>query len=383
MRCVEITGSDDRMDCRDMFHDPINPLPRKCAKCGFPNLDHVPQPYYLVKSRTMTPNELAPAECGNFFVRPRVRKVLELAAPGQCIYYSTCYKGTTQHTPWLLAVPKHQVTTAKVKASILRCDSCGEPRSAHPGTQWSESLFGTPGSNQPNGEGWTGESEYDVLKSATWGSSELGWNRWISRDFYISVRLLHLLKKLKAKGFHEATCQKPVSPDKEESAWIQEKLISLEANGIPMHAEGTLSDDVARWFREYVSSNGRDPDIAWDIKGTERRIKSRLPKSYVEFVSSLGTVSFENIDEQEGFMVSILTPDQLELEEHPDQIEDEESKAVNGLMFATTGHGDYFCFDVQKDKREYAVFLYKHDYGCFEPYAENFAACIKRFVGEP
>jgi hypothetical protein len=57
------------MNCRDMFWDPINPLPRKCAKCGFPDLDFVPQPYFLVKSRAMSPNELALAEKGNFFGR--------------------------------------------------------------------------------------------------------------------------------------------------------------------------------------------------------------------------------------------------------------------------------------------------------------------------
>ncbi len=39
MRCIEMTGSDDRMDCRDMFYDPINALPRTCQKCGFPDLD--------------------------------------------------------------------------------------------------------------------------------------------------------------------------------------------------------------------------------------------------------------------------------------------------------------------------------------------------------
>ena len=56
-----------------------------------------------------------------------------------------------------------------------------------------------------------------------------------------------------------------------------------------------------------------------------------------------------------------------------DEFEDEESRAVNGLTFATTGHGDCFCFDVQKGKKEYPVFLYKHEMNFFEPYAENFA----------
>jgi len=382
MRCVEISGSDDRMDCREMFYDPINPLPRKCLKCGFPDLDHIPQPYFLVKSRTLSPNELAIAENGNFFVRERVRRVLELLAPDQCAYFSTYFKGTNEKTPWLLAVPRHQVATAKVNPSIPRCAACGEPRSAHPGTQWSEILFGKSRRNQPLGDGWTSDSDFEVLKSSTWGSSEEGWDRWIDRDLYTSMRLLHLFKKIKAKGFDEATCQEPVAPDNEESAWIKEKLQLLEVNGIPLHAVGTLSDGDAKWFRDYLKTHAREVKRAWDIKAIERRVKAKLPKSYLDFVTKVGPRSFKNIDEQEGFTASILTPTALGDEGFADEFEDEESKAVNALTFATTGHGDCFCFDVQKGKKEYPVFLYKHEYNMLEPYAENFAACIRRFVGE-
>ena len=82
MRCVQVTGSDDRMDCAQWYFDTINPLPRKCETCGFPDLDYVPQPYFLVRSRTMSPDELAPAYVGNFLVRDRVKRVIELLAPG-------------------------------------------------------------------------------------------------------------------------------------------------------------------------------------------------------------------------------------------------------------------------------------------------------------
>ena len=381
MRCVQVSTSDDRMDCREMFYDPINPLRKKCPTCGFPDLDHVPEPYFLVKSRTMTSNELAGAESGNFFIRDRVRQVLDILAPGQCIYYSTTYKGTSTKTPWLLAVPNHQVVTAKVNPSIPRCTECGEPRSAHPGTQWSESLFGRPPRDQPHGEGWTADSDYDVLKSSTWGSSERGWDQWISRDLYLSVRLLHLLKKIKAKGFNEATCQKPISPDKDESAWISEKLQVLETAGIAFHADGTLSEEDSKWLRGFIKTHSRELKSEWDIKAVERRVKAKLPKSYLDFVSAVGPTSFEKVDEQEGFTASILPPDELEIEGGYAEFEDEESKAVNGLTFATTGHGDCFCFDIQKGKKEFAVVLYKHEGNFFEPYADNFAACIKRFVG--
>lgn len=158
------------------------------------------------------------------------------------------------------------------------------------------------------------------------------------------------------------------------------KLLVLEASGIPLHADGTLSDEDAKWFREYLKTHACEVEPAWDIKAVERRLKTKLPKSYLDFVSHVGPVSFENVDELEGFTASILAPEELGIEGCSDEFEDEESRAVNGLTFATTGHGDCFCFDVQKNKKEFAVFLFKHEYNLFEPYAENFAACIKRFA---
>jgi hypothetical protein len=383
MRCVEIVGSDDRMDCREMFHDPVNPLPPKCSKCGFPDLDHVAQPYFLIKGRTMSPNELALAENGNFFIRQRVRRVLDLLATGQCTYFPTYYKGTSQKTPWLLAVPNHQIVTARVDPSIPRCEACGEPRSAHPGSQYVEYFFGKPIHGQPLGAAWTSDSEHEVLKSSTWGSAARGWNQWTSRDLFMSVRLLHLLKKIKAKGFYEGTCGKPTAPDDGEAAWIREKLKDLEENGIPLHAEGTLSDEDAKWFRDYIKSHSGKVDSAYDIKAVEKRFKFKLPKSYLDFVSAVGPVSFENIDEQEGFTACVLAPDELDCEGYRAgalHAEDEETNAVDGVMFARTEHGDCFCFDV-KGKRECPVWLFKHEYNCFEPYADNFVACIKRFAG--
>lgn len=80
-RHAEMTGSDNRMDRRELCA-PVNPLPVKCSWCTFPDLDFVSQPYLLAKG-TSNPNEMQPAEMGNFFVRERVRKVLEVVAPGQ------------------------------------------------------------------------------------------------------------------------------------------------------------------------------------------------------------------------------------------------------------------------------------------------------------
>lgn len=377
MRCISLTGADDRMDCRDMFYDPINPLPAKCPRCGFPNLDYVPQPYFLVKSRTMSPNELAPAENGNFLVRERIRRVLEILAPGECTFFPTCYKGTSTETPWQLAVPKNQVVTAKVNPSISRCESCGEPQSAHPGSQYSEWLFNP----QARGPKWTGESEYHLLKSSTWGSSEKSWKEWISRDLFMSLRLFHLLRKIKAKGLDE--CGKTTMPDRSEAAWVQSRMQQINEDGIALNPIGSLSAEDAKWFRDYVKRHSASAAAEYDIKAAEKRLKFKLPKSYVDFVMKVGPVSFENVDEQEGFTACILSPHDLDSKGFRAgcmNATDEESNAIDGVMFARTEHGDSFCFDIKKTRKEFQVFLYKHDYNCFELYAENFAACIKRFA---
>lgn len=294
------------MDCREMFYDPINPLPRKCPECAFPDLEHIPQPYYLVKSRTMSPNELAGAENGNFFIRERIRRVLDVVIPNLCRYYPTCYKGTSVQTPWLLAVPQHQVATAKVDPTIPRCGTCGEPGSAHPGSQWTESLLLA----YPRKDGWSCELDHDILKSATWGSSEDGWDKWISRRLYLSVRLLNLLKKIKASGFHEATCQKTTLPDQDETKWIEDKIELLKRANIPLHADGTMSDEDAKWLRKYIKAHSRAIQADWDVKAIEKRLKAKLPKSYTDFVNAVDATSFENVDEQEGFTASVLEPNE-------------------------------------------------------------------------
>ena len=369
MRCIELTGSDNRMDCRGMFYDPINSLPTKCEACGFPDLDNVPQPYFLVKSRTMSPNEMAPAENGNIFVRDRIRSVLEVLAPDDLNFYPTTYKGTSDHTPWHLAVPKHQVVTAEVDPSIQRCDSCGEPRSAHPGTQFSEWL-------------WNHDSDHEALKSSTWGSSEMGWDKWISRDVFMSVRLFSLLRHIKAKGLDESTCDKITSPNEDEATWIRTQLSLLADRGIQLHAPGTVADSDAKWFQEYLKDRAAAlaPSIDW--RSLEKTVKVKLPKSYKDFLGKIGPCSFKDVDEQ-GFTVHVLPPTKLDFRSYrigAIEAEDDKSNSVDGIMFAGTDHGDCYCFDVRRDRKECEVFLYLHEFNCFEPYAANFAECIKRFV---
>ena len=146
-----------------------------------------------------------------------------------------------------------------------------------------------------------------------------------------------------------------------------------------------LSHDDAEWFREYVKNHATEVTLTHDIKAIEKQLKFKLPKSYLDFVTKVGPVSFENADEQKGATVRILGPGDLDSETFRAgelDTDDEETNAVDGVKFAESAHGDCFCFDVQKGKKEFPIFMYKHEYNMFEPYAENFAACIKRFAAE-
>src|SRR5262249_54732635 len=154
---------------------------------------------------------------------------------------------------WQLAVPTHEVATVRVKASILRCGKCRQPRSAFLGSQVSQWL-------------WDEESKYHLLKSSTWASSEKGWDQWISRDLFMSVRLVHLMKKIKAKGLDVVTYVKPKLPDKDDSAWIEDKLQLLQAKRVPLHAEGTLPEEDAKWLRGYIKGHSRKGGRTLDIK---------------------------------------------------------------------------------------------------------------------
>jgi hypothetical protein len=372
------------MDCQDMFLRPINGLPAKCSKCGFPDLDFIPQSYFVVKSKSLAPNELAMAANGNFFVRARIREVLELIAPDQCSYFPTQFKGSTEATPWYLAVPKHQVATAKVKPSIRRCKSCGEPCSAHPGTQYSEWLF-NPKADGRRYSGWTGESEFHILKSSTWASSDEGWDKWISRELFMSVRLLHLLRKINAKGFYEATCSKPTLPDKDESSWVGAQVERLKNHGIQLHPSGTLSDLDKKWFGDFLRTLPRTSKNQHEIKSVEKRLRLKLPKSYADFITKVGSRSFKRVDENHAMTVHVVAAEELDGKTYRRgalQSDDEETNAIDGLMFAWASDGDCFCFNIEKGRKEYEVFVFRHELNHFEPYAESFAACLKRFVGD-
>ena len=88
--CVMMVGPDDQMDLdmRGNFGKPANPLPIKCPHCTFRDLDYVGEPYLLAKGFS-SPAEATSAVRGNFLVRERVKRILEVAVPGACTFFPT------------------------------------------------------------------------------------------------------------------------------------------------------------------------------------------------------------------------------------------------------------------------------------------------------
>jgi hypothetical protein len=49
-------------------------------------------------------------------------------------------------------------------------------------------------------------------------------------------------------------------------------------------------------------------------------------------------------------------------------------------MFAVAVNGDCLCFDLRGPKGKYSVYHFDHEMTAFEPFAENFAAAVRRMV---
>lgn len=375
--CVEVCGSDKRMDSRNECHEALNPLPEKCSRCGFPDLDFIPQPYFVQRGRAMQKNEMAEAEHGHFFVRKRVRRIIELAAPGQCEFYSTQFQKTEETTPWTLVAPRFRHRTASHDATLRLCRECAQPRGLHPGTDYVEWVHRFA-------------SEHDILTSSNWygwrgGASTL---QWRDRHVCFSVRFLTLLHALKAKGFCEASIFdkeigefEPASePTAEDTEWVKEKLREIEAAGISLLPAGKVSSDDARWFRRYLKENKAN-DISYSIepKAAKKQAGFLLPKTYCDFINQVGPRAFDNVDQLEGFRVSVLLPEGFDAKSH--RRHEQNNSAVDGVMFADTDHGDCFCFDVQADREEYEIYMYDHELDVLEHYAADFAAFVRRIAG--
>jgi WD40 repeat protein len=374
-QCLYMVGPDEQMDLEGGYGEPLNPLPIKCPFCKMPDMDFVAAPYYLGR-KINAPTDMAPAQDANFLVHDSMKRLLDLVAPGQCKFYPTTNLKTKQPTPWLLAVPQHLQVTATPPENRERCPKCNEPWCFHPYSECADKRT------------WASPfSTHDVFKSKNWASGcepFKGWNKGrpgiYGRTLHFSVRLETLIKKLHLKGMVRSADCKEV-PTAEDLAWVEEKF-RLTNQARPKAATSKKPTDATDWFNDYLKAKAKKKPVVHDFAAVEKKHGVKLPESYKKFIAKVGTKTFKDLDDEEGFCAHILPPKKLDFKEYrkPEPAEEEEPEKIDGVMFATTDHGDVFCFDISARNHDYPVYLYKHETDEYEPYAGNFAACIKQFA---
>ncbi len=220
IRLSRIVSSDTRMDIIDKLYlldTPINTYTSTCPACSFPDINTVPKPYYILRRRIGIPQEIQVADLGNILVSKRVKRIIEILFPGQCIFHKTYTFEEKLLTKWWLAEVVHSEVSAEISEGVKKCSHCNEPYSSH-GTQQKYMNYDIV-------------SEYDIVKSKSWFScSEKDWKEtWISRDLFLSVRLINLLKKVKAVGIYQDADSNFKKLLKEEKDWIEEALQKIAA----------------------------------------------------------------------------------------------------------------------------------------------------------
>jgi hypothetical protein len=426
---VPMVGPDDELDLYGSGWRPANALPVRCKHCSFPDIDFAPKPYLLSRGFS-SPAESWSALGGNFLVRERMRKILELAIPKACDFHPTAELKSKKPTPWFLAVPKQKVTVGGKPSEREKCPKCGEPKT---GYDFYDKDRNYNALDKCDAKG------ADIFKTVEWSGNQIvedrfaeinkyrtqsktplmEWSesygyldppthkeRWtrqhIGRELMFSVRLAQLLKAAKVKGqlvvYYYFKDFKPTDAD---LAWVDERLALLAKNklvdaaalgkkavGKAGKASKSATDkksDAAtdKWFKEYVKKSAKKKPAAVEFESIEKKHKLKLPKSYKDFIKTLGSKSFKDVNDMDGSTTKVLSPKQLEFTDYrlgALEDTDEDSAAVDGVMFATIDSGDCFVFDVSGKTADPPVFFYNHEINAMEPWSNNFAACIKRFA---
>jgi hypothetical protein len=306
-------------------------------------------------------------------------------------------------TPWYLAVPSNVMQTATVKSSVPRCRQCGEPKVSHPGAHY---IYADAAQNQrfqvmaAAVRETVGSAMCDIFKSLNWSSSErtaeeqlpasmrkspVDPNRWtrqfLGRDLFFSLRLCALLTELNVKGLYIVTGYDTEELTEEEKAWVHSMHERLAALGLTAAPTAPKSKGIDKWFRSYLKKHAKELAPV-DFAAFESANQVFLPDAYKEFISTVGEQTYHDVDDEEGFTVHILSPENLGINfrKGSSLIVDEESQMVDGIAFASTDHFDRFCFDASAGPN-YPVYHFNGETFLFEPYAANFKECIRRFAG--
>ena len=206
----------DIIDTNRLLDTPVNSYKVKCNTCKFPDIDDTPNPYYLAKKRIFTGIEIIKADLGNLLISDRVKKIFEIVTPNSCTYQRTFVQNSTTGTHWWLAIPTTKILSGEVNDSVKKCNKCLEPLYAHPGSQYRFWIHDI-------------KSQSDIVKSTNWFSaSDSDWKEsWISRDIYLSLRLLSLLNKVSAKGVYKSINSDLKGLTKSEKDWVNESLAKI------------------------------------------------------------------------------------------------------------------------------------------------------------
>lgn len=355
MRVSLVMSSDETMDIRDtnrLHETPVNEYGIKCNRCSFPDIEKVPQPYYLLRNRIYSGVEIFEADLANLLVSSRIKAVIERLFPNQCTFYKTYIEGEKISTRWWLAVINNKVISGEVKDEIPRCEYCGEPLYAHPGTQyknWHHDM----------------EANFDLVKSENWHtiSTKNRNEHWLSRDLFLSVRFIGLLKKLKAKGIYQYLYSEYKKLLPAEKLWIDNAFSSIEEDlRIPQSKD--ISEDEIQWLKDKIE---RDSDSEDNSESFRSRFKAKSTK-LIEVLLSIHTEIV--LDKEAGIKIVPFQSWEINV-----SIDSKKNKLIS---FCFDNYGNSWAFDV-KDKN-LAVYYYNHEYDEYDIVYSTIIEFLKVFL---
>jgi SMI1 / KNR4 family (SUKH-1)/WD domain, G-beta repeat len=160
------------------------------------------------------------------------------------------------------------------------------------------------------------------------------------------------------------------------------KKTSASKQAKPIDKKG--AHDTKKWFRSYLKDNSATKPMATAqiISAWEEKNQIKLPKQYIQFVTTVGRHLFVDMFGEESYNVRIVGPKQLDQKSYRrDDIESpNEEQEPDGLMFAVAINGDCLCFDLRPRGENKPVFHFDHEMETFQPFAIDFASAIWRLT---